>query len=270
MSDNSWETTFGPSAPGAINLVSGDTGGVDTTHEANSPSISTAASPNGDITPDGHGGFSLTSDAQPYWDDCSTRDAVGLKGKNIGDLLNERQVSWGWFQGGFTPTTTFADAATATGNPGQSTATFTPDEFKTLGASLVAGTHGSNQAICNKVTPVGVALGGSGQYGYKDDYIAHHEPFQYYASTANPHHLAPTSLPAIGTDTQSYVHGVHQFDTANHNYDTSDFDSLVAAITDDQLSQDALPAVSFIKAPGYEDGHAQYSDPADEQAFVVH
>jgi hypothetical protein len=131
MSDNSWETTFGPSAPGAINLVSGDTGGVDTTHEANSPSISTAASPNGDITPDGHGGFSLTSDAQPYWDDCSTRDAVGLKGKNIGDLLNERHISWGWFQGGFTPTTTFADAATATGNPGQSTATFTPDEFKT-------------------------------------------------------------------------------------------------------------------------------------------
>jgi phospholipase C len=270
MSDNSWETTFGPSAPGAINLVSGDTGGVDTTHEANSPSISTAASPNGDITPDGHGGFSLTSDAQPYWDDCSTRDAVGLKGKNIGDLLNERHISWGWFQGGFTPTTTFADAAIATGNPAQSTATFTPDEFKTLGASLVAGTHASNQALCNKITPVGVALGGSGQYGYKDDYIAHHEPFQYYASTANPHHLAPTSLSAIGTDTQSYVHGVPQFDTANHNYDTSDFDSLVAAITDDQLSKNALPAVSFIKAPGYEDGHAQYSDPADEQAFVVH
>ena len=37
--------------------------------------------------------------------------------------------------------------------------------------------------------PVGVALGGTGQWGYKDDYIPHHEPFQYYASTANPHHL---------------------------------------------------------------------------------
>ena len=30
-----------------------------------------------------------------------------------------------------------------------------------------------------------------------------------------------------------------------------------------------LPAVSFLKAPGYEDGHADYSDPIDEQKFVV-
>ena len=43
--------------------------------------------------------------------------------------------------------------------------------------------------------PVGVALGGTGQWGYKDDYIPHHEPFQYYASTANPHHL---TVPANG------------------------------------------------------------------------
>jgi Phosphoesterase family len=88
MSDDSFGTTYGPSAPGAINLVAGDTGGVDTGHEVNDPSVSTAISPDGDITPDGRGGYSLTSDAQPYWDDCSTRDAVALKGKNVGDLLN--------------------------------------------------------------------------------------------------------------------------------------------------------------------------------------
>ena len=29
------------------------------------------------------------------------------------------------------------------------------------------------------------------------------------------------------------------------------------------------PAVSFLKAPGYQDGHAGYSDPIDEQRFVV-
>ena len=29
------------------------------------------------------------------------------------------------------------------------------------------------------------------------------------------------------------------------------------------------PAVSFLKAPGYQDGHAGYSDPLDEQAFIV-
>src|SRR5215475_8763636 len=74
MSDNSYSTTFGPSAPGAINLISGDTGG-----------------------------FSLTSDAQPYWDDCSTRDAVALSGQNVGDLLNVKGLSWGWFQGGLRP-----------------------------------------------------------------------------------------------------------------------------------------------------------------------
>ena len=76
MSDNSYGTTFGPSSPGAINLVSGDTGNVDTGHMVNSPSISTSTSPDADLTADGKGGFSLTSDAQPYWDDCSTRDAV--------------------------------------------------------------------------------------------------------------------------------------------------------------------------------------------------
>ena len=65
------------------------------------------------------------------------------------------------------------------------------------------------------------------------------------------------------------MNGVPQFDTANHNYDTSDFDQLVAAISADQLPPSALPAVSFLKAPGYQDGHSGYSEPADEQAFVV-
>ena len=264
MSDNSYSTTFGPSSPGAINLVSGDTGGVDMTHTANAPSIG----PNKDLIGDGQSGFSLTSDAQPYWDDCSTRDAVAMSGQNIGDLLNTAGVSWGWFQGGNRPTISFTDAANATGHSGQSTATFIPDEFKTAGFQNQVP-HSSNQGICDAVTPVGVALGGHGQYGYKDDYIPHHEPFDYYASTANPHHLAPTSLSAIGTDTQSYVNGVPQFDTANHQYAMSDWDALVSAISNDQLPPSALPAVSFLKAPGYEDGHAAYSDPADEQAFVV-
>jgi phospholipase C len=277
MSDNSYETTFGPSSPGAINLVSGDTGNVDTGHMVNSPSIATSTAPNADLTADGKGGYSLTSDAQPYWDDCSTRDAVALQGKNIGDLLNERHISWGWFEGGFAPTTQFAAAATAVGHPGQSTATFIPDEFKGSFTGKVTPPGASNQGLCNADHAVGTAFGAnlssvptSDPYGAKDDYIPHHEPFDYYASTANPHHLAPASLSAIGWDTQSYVHGVPQFDTANHNYDTSDFDNLVAAITNGSMPASALPAVSFIKAPGYQDGHAAYSDPADEQAFVVH
>jgi phospholipase C len=272
MSDNSFGTTFGPSAPGAINVTSGNTGGVDTTHMVNSPSIATPSAPNADLTADGLGGYSLTSDPQPYWDDCSTRDAVALKGTNIGDELNAAGLSWGWFQGGFTPTTSFAVASSATGHSGQSTATFIPDEFSGSFTGKVVPTGASNQALCDAVHPVGVALGETAtthQFGFKDDYIAHHEPFQYYAATANPHHLAPASLASIGTDTQHFVAGVAQFDTANHNYDTSDFDSLVAAINAGTMPASALPAVTYLKAPGYQDGHAAYSDPADEQQFVV-
>ncbi len=279
MSDNSYGTTFGPSAPGAINLVSGDTGGVDVSHEANAPSISTSTSPDADLTEDGKGGFSLTSDAQPYWDDCSTRDAVALSGKNIGDELNAAGLSWGWFEGGFRPTTTYQAALAATGNAGQPTSKFLPDEFKAAEFQK-AVPHSTNQGLCDAVSPVGEGLGGTGQWGFKDDYIPHHEPFQYYASTANPHHLTVpvnshghdtlAGLATIGRDTQSYVAGAPQFDTPNHNYDMTDFDQLVTAISNHELPPSALPAVSFLKAPGYQDGHAAYSDPQDEQEFVVH
>ncbi len=204
MSDSSFDTTYGPSSPGAINVVSGDTGNVDMTHTANNPSIATASSPNADITADGLGGYSLTSDAQPYYDDCSTRDAVALSGKNIGDELNAKGISWGWFQGGFKPSTSYTDALAAIGKSGQATSTFTPDEFSAY-FSVAANrpAHSSNQNLCSTVTPVGAGLSaplatGAGQYGYKDDYIPHHEPFQYYASTANPHHV---TVPATASGT---------------------------------------------------------------------
>jgi phospholipase C len=279
MGDNSYGTTFGPSSPGAINLISGDTGNVDMAHTANNPSISTPTSPNADLTANGKGGYALTSDAQPYWDDCSTRDAVALSGQNIGDRLNEAGISWGWFEGGFRPTTTYQAALEATGHTGQSTGTFVPDEFKTAEFNK-AVPHSSNQGLCNAVTPVGEGLGGTGQWGYKDDYIPHHEPFQYYASTANPHHLTvPTNskghvtlagLATIGTDTQSYVGGQPQFNTPNHNYDMSDFDQLMTAISNHELPASTMPAVSFLKASGFQDGHAAYSDPQDEQEFIAH
>ena len=164
MSDNSYGTTFGPSSPGAINLVSGTTGGVDMTHAVNSPSIATPTAPNADLAPDGHGGYSLTSDAQPYWDDCSTRDAVALSGQNVGDLLNAAGISWGWFEGGFRPTESFHDALAATGHAGQLTSTFIPDEFKNAGFQNNVP-HSSNQGICDAVHPIGAQLGGSGQWG---------------------------------------------------------------------------------------------------------
>jgi phospholipase C len=90
----------------------------------------------------------------------------------------------------------------------------------------------------------------TGLSGTTSDYIPHHEPFQYYLSTHNQHHLPPTSVAKIG-----YA------DQANHQYDLSDF---FAA-----LSAGNLPAVSYLKAAGYQDGHAGYSNPLDEQTFLV-
>lgn len=112
------------------------------------------------------GGYSLTSDAQPYWDDCSTRDAVAMQGQNIGDSLNRAGMSWGWFEGGMRPTTSYTQALAATGQTGQGTQTFIPDLFKNAGFSSGVP-HSSNQALCNSVHPVGAALGATGSTATK-------------------------------------------------------------------------------------------------------
>jgi phospholipase C len=94
MSDNSFDTNFGPSTPGAINVISGMTGGVDPAKEIN-------------VTPDEVAGGSVIGDPDPWFDDCNAPQfgAVGLKSTNlnIGNLLSAKGISWGWFQGGFTP-----------------------------------------------------------------------------------------------------------------------------------------------------------------------
>jgi phospholipase C len=82
------------------------------------------------------------------------------------------------------------------------------------------------------------------------DYSPHHNPFEYYASTANVHHTAPASINEIGHN-----------GPANHQYDLSYFYKAIAA--------NNLPAVSYVKQAEYQDGHAGYSDPIDEQQGVV-
>jgi phospholipase C len=191
MSDAFFETTFGPSALGALNLISGQTHGA---------------------TPDSIPGLvsqgTVIADARPAYDVCSKGTTVSMSGKNVGDLLNEKQITWGWFTGGFTPSST-------------------------AGGKIACNTVHKN-------------VGGIIQA----DYIPHHEPFQFFKSTANPNHLPPTSVSMIG-----------KTDQANHQYDLSDFWAAVNAGN--------MPAVSFLKAPAYQDGHAQYSDPLDEQNFLV-
>ena len=83
------------------------------------------------------------------------------------------------------------------------------------------------------------------------DYVPHHDPFQYYKSTSNPKHLTPTSEAEIG-----------KTDRANHNYDISDF-----FLT---LKHGNLPSVSFLKPPAYEDAHAGLLRPARRAAVAGH
>ncbi|MGC2400766.1 MAG: alkaline phosphatase family protein, partial [Acidobacteriaceae bacterium] len=167
----------------------------------------------GDVIGDGHSGFTLISDADPVGDTCSTTTGaqVSMTGQNIGDLLNAAGVTWGFFEGGFD-----------------------------LGVKNPNGTTGCARSTTSTVT-----------MSAKADYIPHHQPFQYYASTQNLHHVRPTSPSTVGT----------AGDPANHQYDTHDFF--------DAVNAGNYPAVSFLKAPGYQDGHAGYSDPLDEQVFVT-
>jgi phospholipase C len=249
MSDNAYGTVYGPSTPGALNVVAGSTGNVGLT--AGDPTVATTAGnpTNADLVANGKGGDTLISDANPYYDDCSSGAEVALKGENIGDLLNKKGLSWGWFEGGFTPSTAYGGKLSKPANYNPTTVT--------------------DRAVCGTNHDIGAAIGGTGQYGTETDYVEHHEPFQYYASTANPHHLAPTSLGVVGTDTQSYTGGKPDFNTANHQYDLSIFNDLLGAIDAGRLSASHMPDVSYLKAPAYEDGHAGYSDPLDEQVFLA-
>jgi phospholipase C len=212
MSDNNYDTNFGPSTPGALNVISGDDGGGYAVNPATGAKVSDPGSV-GSVDANGVG--TIYGDLDPAYDDCSdsshtSGSPVGvMTGENIGDLLNQRHVTWGWFQGGFAPTGTNAAGYAVCGS-----------EHENIGGAEVA------------------------------DYSPHHNPFEYYASTANPQHLPPSSEAAIG-----------RTDQANHEYDLSDFY--------ETLKDGNMPSVSYLKAAEYQDAHPGYSDPIDEQNFVV-
>jgi phospholipase C len=184
MNDNSFGSIPGPSTPGAINVVSGQTHGAVPTQIAGTVEQG-----------------SVISDDDPADDIASGGVQFSMTGTNIGDLLSARNVTWGWFEGGFD-------------NPAQTH----------------IGANGSPKA----------------------DYIPHHQPFQYYPQTANPTHKLPTPGVRIGSADPT---------GANHQYDLINFWQALETHT--------LPAVSYLKAPGYQDGHPGYSDPLLEQEFVV-
>jgi phospholipase C len=207
MSDNHYGATYGPSTPGAIEVVSGQTNGYQTVLKPKTSAF----------IPDGNGGYTDIGDVDPAGDSCSSQtETAQMLARNIGDLLNENNISWGGFMGGFNLDVTNAN-----------------------------GTTGCARSTTSSVTDTD-----------ETDYIPHHAWFQYYASTSNPTHARPSSVAAIG---HTYANGVK--DPANHQYDVQDFFAAVEAGN--------FPAVAYLKAPAFQDGHAGYSDPLDEQDWLV-
>jgi len=192
ISDNFFGTSFGPSTPGLLNLVAGNT------YKA---TITNGLSGKGNIAGGGMTG-AVIGDPDPAGDNCSNpnRTQIMMSGQNVGDLMNHAGVTWGSFMGGFA----------------------------------------NCKAVSTGIT--GLTTG---------DYIPHHVFFQYWQSTLNANHTPRTSVALIG----------HKGDAANHEYDITDFFDAVKA--------NNMPEVSFLKARAIEDGHPGYSDPLDEQKFLV-
>ena len=186
LSDNFFETEFGTTVMGHLNLISGQT------HTTSIATIKGKVA-NG----------SVIANVEAGVDDCVTTangTPVTMTGMNVGDLLNAKGVSWGWFYGDF-----------------PQSANSQPLPFASCGSA----------------------------------YNSHYDPFQYYQSTSNQHHLPPTSVSAIGTSA----------DQANHQYALTDFWNAV--------NSGNFPAVVFLKATSSETGHPANSTPLAEQGFLV-
>jgi phospholipase C len=230
MSDNSFDTNFGPSTVGVLNLISGQTGNAHLALTFSGGKVTT-------FNP-----VTVTGDPDPALDDCGAdqgglatgKSTVEMQGKNIGDLLNAESITWGWFQGGFAPTTAAvlnADGSTKT-------------------AAVCGASHTGHPGVPNPTAQDGNTTPPTDIHTAVADYSAHHAGFMYYASTRNPHHLRPASVNEIGHN-----------GPANHNYDMTDFYAALKAGN--------LPAVSILKAPAYQDEHPGNSDPLSAQTFMV-
>ena len=211
----------GQSTRGALNLTAGDNYGVlcgpQTSVYGDVPECGGPASSTATPAPTNGVLGTFVDDTDPYWDVCSQWPPAALTGRNIGDLLTAAGVTWGWFQGGFT----------------------LRQRWQVLDEPRARGVRPRRRRRSRARTRCG-----------STDYVPHHNPFQYYASTANPQHLPPTSVAMVG-----------KTDQANHLYDLTWFWEAARAGN--------LPAVSFLKAPAYQNGHPGNSNPLDEQEFLV-
>ena len=136
-----------------------------------------------------------------------------MSGKNVGDLLNARDVTWGWFQGGFTPTHRL-------GRQGRRLREVRHHDHE----------HRRRDAEGLLAAPLAVPV-----------LQVHLEPAPPAAELACGDRAHRPGQPPVRPDRRSTPRSRH----------------------------DNLPAVCFLKAPEAQDGHAGYSDPLDEQKFLV-
>ena len=162
LSDNSFGTTFGPSTPGALNLVAGRRRYGASRRRRRHSNVHRAAAvyrrprPAASTTAPTPAAASAAIDAAP----------------NVGDLLTAGRRHAG---------------------------------AGSRAASRAATPWTSRTAVCDRHRPE------PGRHRRRR-LRGPPRPFQYFASTANPHHLPPSSDAAIGHD-----------DQANHQYDLADF-----------------------------------------------
>ena len=165
MSDNNWDTTFGPSTPGALNVISGTTGAPPRstrrgTRPAQGPSASNARRESSRTARYGDVGPVLRRllGQQPRHDRRPRRD----------ERAEHRQ----------------------------------PAEHHARHLGLVPGRlHADRHRRAHRR---GLRLRAREHRRRRPDhdYSPHHKPFQYYASTANPHHLPPARCPRSATPTK--------------------------------------------------------------------
>ena len=235
MSDNSFSTTYGPTVPGHANLIAGTTHGIIIHDPANPANPDTSGFY---VNPKDNSVTLVDANLPGYLDDCGPGRTFEFTGKNVGDLLNAKNVTWGYFQGGFLPST--PATLDAKGNVLQ------PAVCNTAHQAHQMDIDGKTYLVQNpSVNNPGVDI-----HPLARDYSTGVTPFMKFASTRNPHHLRPTSTEMIG-----------KTDQANHMYDISDFFT--------SLKAGSLPSVSYVKAPVYQYGHPNSSNPLVEQAFMV-
>ncbi len=183
MSDNSYGSQFGPSTVGALNLIAGNTNLGTVMNSSRGQASGSAA---GELSGGGSTG-TVIGDPRPAFDDCAptgktyvqvSGTGTGPGHDNIGDLLSAKNLTWGWFGGGFAPSNGTALPATCA------------------------------------TTSVGVA---GGVTTAQQDYVSHHTPFLYFATVggkpSNVHHLRPTGV--IGKyDQANHSYDLNDFWTA--------------------------------------------------------